>query len=143
MGETGIERRVLLGAVAGLAGAAYAGRTVAAPAEATSPRQAWAHRGSVRVMRDGGDELLDEDGPFRPRPDEGHVAMQDVNGLRNLVDAGEADEAAHPRYPAIAHRGPNRRAGLLGIDRHGAELQDMEAAMVLSHAFLAVKERPA
>src|ERR1044071_1950341 len=94
-------------------------------------------------MRNGGNELLDEDGPLRPRADEGHVATEDVDGLWNLVDAGEANEAAHPRHPAVAHLGPDRRAGLLGIDRHGAELQDMEAAMVLPHAFLAVKERPA
>ena len=101
--------------------------------------QARAHRSAVRVMRDGVDELLDEDGPLGSRADEGHVATQDIDGLRNLVDAGKADEAAHPRHPAIAHRGPDRRAGLLGIDRHGAKLQDMEGAMVLPHAFLAVR----
>lgn len=44
MTEAGIERRMLLGAVAGLAGAAYAGQARASAPGGTSPRQAWAHR---------------------------------------------------------------------------------------------------
>jgi ketosteroid isomerase-like protein len=52
MGEMAIERRVLLAAVAGLAGAAYASQTQAAASpEASKPRQAWAHRDGKIALR--------------------------------------------------------------------------------------------
>src|SRR5690606_39442133 len=39
------------------------------------------------------------------RPDDGHVSGQHVEELRQLVEAGPAQEGAQPRYPRIVAPG--------------------------------------
>src|SRR5437764_12708075 len=63
-------------------------------------------------------QLLDEERAFRTRPDEAHVAADDVPQLRQLVEAGLADEAADAGDAVVAVAGPDRRAALLGVLAH-------------------------
>ena len=52
------------------------------------------------VAVDGRAEVADEVRPLRPRPDEAHLALQDVEELRELVDRRAAKELTDGR-PAI------------------------------------------
>ncbi len=54
------------------------------------------------IERDLRRQFIDEHRTFRPRPDKGHIAPQDVHQLRQLIDAGATKEIAGndlPLYP--------------------------------------------
>src|SRR5437773_5223899 len=53
-------------------------------------------------------ELTDEHRPLRARTDQTHVAAHDVDELRQLVDAGAAQERAKPRPSRVVLDGPYR-----------------------------------
>ena len=50
----------------------------------------------MAVERDGAGQLLDEVRAFRARSHQTHIADEDVDKLRQFVDAGGANEAANP-----------------------------------------------
>jgi hypothetical protein len=87
------------------------------------------------------DQLVDEIGALRPRTDEAHVAAQHAEDLRQLVDPGGADEAAHAGDPLVAERCPARHAVLLGVLAHAAELEQGIDPAVEPDALLAIEHR--
>jgi hypothetical protein len=89
----------------------------------------------------------------RPRADDGHLAAQHVDELRQLVDAELAHEPADRGDPRIVldleHRAAllvlllERRAQLLGVHDHRPELEHVEEAAVQPDALLLEEHRPA
>ena len=73
----------------------------------------------------------------RPRPDQAHVAAQDVPQLRQLVEAGRPQQSG----PADASGRRPAPPGRLGP--HRAQLDDRELAAVPAGAPLAEQHRPA
>ena len=75
---------------------------------------------------------MDELRPLRARPDEAHVPHEDVEELRELVQACPPEEGPDPRHPRVALRRPHRPRVLLGVLAHGTELVQDEDAAVLA-----------
>src|SRR5262245_60031723 len=68
-------------------------RSVAPPAvDLRPPGNPGFHAMAGHVVRDRLPELMDEHWPLRPRTDQAHVATQDVDQLRQLVEAGPPQE---------------------------------------------------
>jgi hypothetical protein len=103
-------------------------------------------------------EVLDLVREARTRTDERHFAPQDVDELRQLVEASRPEPGARTRdvvpaleleqairaSPAAAvHRVPDVVAvgALVGIDAHRAELQDGELLLVYAETSLAEENR--
>ena len=63
----------------------------------------------------------------RARSDSAHVAAEDVDELRKLIETGRAQDAADPRDSAISHR---------------AELEDGKRSPIAAEALLAEQNRP-
>src|SRR5918998_4122634 len=79
----------------------------------------------------------------RPRPDEAHVAAQDVEQLRQLVDRQTAKYAADARYAGVALVHCPTRPARFGADDHRPELEELELAAATTDAPLAIQDRPA
>lgn len=84
---------------------------------------------------------------FRPGPDPAHFAAQDVDDLRQLVDAGLAEERAEPRDALVALRGHAGDPRLVAFRRlrhmrHGPELEDPEPLATKADALLSKQRRP-
>src|SRR5262249_18311987 len=103
--------------------------------------QPWFNEVTLRKERDLLVELLDKIRALGARPDKAHLAAQNVDELRDLVDAGPADEISYPGDTRIAFLRPLRRAILLGVLPHRTELDDLECAPVLAHSLLRIKDR--
>jgi hypothetical protein len=88
-------------------------------------------------------EFGDELRPLRPWPDETHVASNHVPKLRKLIEAVTPQEQSGPGAPRIVWNGPDRSEVFFSIDRHGAELENREAAAANAYADLTVKYRSA
>jgi hypothetical protein len=97
-------------------------------------------------------ELRHELGPLGTRPDHAHLALENVQELRQLVDRGGAEERAEPRppvfplHPARAHvvgEYEFRGLGRAAREAHGPELQDLEGPAVSADANLTEEDRPA
>ena len=82
----------------------------------------------------------EEDGPNRPRADEVHVAADDVQELRDLVELVAAEEAADRRVERIAGRHETRADPLLGVGEERAELEDREGRQRPPDARAAVED---
>ena len=82
-------------------------------------------------------------GPFGSRSDQAHVAPQDVEELRQLVDVGVPQPVSDPGAPRVVVRGPDRAGLALGVAPHAAELDDPEPAAPLPDPLLAVEDRTA
>ena len=105
--------------------------------------QACPHAQSVLEFRHELLVFLDVLHPLRPRADDGHIALQDVEELRNLIDADLADHIADLRHARVAAAPVGiDLARLVGADVHAAELDDPEHASVFRAAVL-VKENGA
>ena len=88
----------------------------------------------------------------RSRADERHVAAQDVEQLRELVEARRAQEPSHPRDPRVVRDLEVRRRQhaevcelgleLLRVGEHRPELQHPEATAVAPGAGLGDEHRP-
>src|SRR4029079_10407627 len=102
--------------------------------------QSWLDRLALFIERNLLGELVDEKRPFRPRPDETHIAAQDVPQLRKLVETCLTDETADACHPTVLRACPDGRA-LFGILAHRAKLVQGEEPSVFSNAFLAVEDR--
>src|SRR5262249_29418029 len=87
-------------------------------------------------------EPLDEDGALGAGADEAHLADEHVPELRQLIDAGPAEEAADARDARIVLGRP-RGAERLRVGAHRAKLLDREAAPSLARADLRVEHRAA
>ena len=61
----------------------------------------------------------------RAGADKTHLAFQDIEELRQFVQAQFPDKPADPGYPGVVVCGP-QRAALGGIFHHGPEFQDFE-----------------
>ena len=79
-------------------------------------------------------------GHLRPRADEAHVPLEDVEKLRQLVKAQLADEAAKARFARIALHTPAR---ILRVrDAHAAEFVHLKDLFFPAHALLTEDDRP-
>src|SRR5690349_14253007 len=65
--------------------------------------------------------LLDRIGIFRARADDGHLAAEDVENLRKLVDFEKAEKAADGEDAGVILCGEGAEA--IGVQMHGPELQ--------------------
>ena len=98
-------------------------RRIAAPSMDLGPAgHARLNEMSLRVIGDLSTELLDEDAPFGTRPNETHVAPQDVKQLRKLVEAPTPHESAKPRRSAIVGRRPDRPGTVFRPHGHATKL---------------------
>src|SRR5512136_2252252 len=70
--------------------------------------------------------LLDLIREGRPRPDETHVAPEDVHELRKLVEPEVAQDASHARDPFVAHGDRDPETLRDRIDDHRAEFPHAE-----------------
>src|SRR6185312_2092331 len=86
-------------------------------------------------------ELLDEDRTLGTRSDDRHVVSQHVEDLRQLVEAGSAQEAAQLGNARITLHG-ELRSVCFRIDAHGPELENVERLSVPPEADLAIENRP-
>src|SRR5439155_25629551 len=113
-------------------------------------RQAGANREAAALPRF---VLLDLARDGRARAYDGHLAAEDVDELRELVDAVLANEAADGGDPRIALHLEDRAVHLvlrdelglelLGVDHHRPELEHEEATAMEPHALLLEEHRPA
>lgn len=69
-------------------------------------------------------EFFDEERPFWSRPDEAHVAVEDVEDLRQFVQAGGADEFANFGNAWVVFRRQLGTGIFFRIDAHGTEFVD-------------------
>src|SRR5690349_14682276 len=78
-----------------------------------------------------------------PRPDQRKGAVQDIEELRQLVDAPFAHEAADPGDPLIIAAYQTDRVGIAGFDMHRAEFVNLDQLVVEAVALLAEQHRTA
>src|SRR5665213_936251 len=99
--------------------------------------------------------------PFWPRSNDVHVAQDDIDELRQLIEPSLSQKVAYPSYPRVAARCPDWTRSVLCVHPHRAELDDPEgtptritpptldiraactAPSVPTHASLHIKHRPA
>ena len=72
----------------------------------------------------------------RARADNAHGAAENVEHLREFIQAGLAQEPAHSRNPLLGVTQFVGRSVLRGVGTHGAELVDVKMLLVESHALL-------
>lgn len=84
---------------------------------------------------------LDELGTLRARADEGHLAGEDVEELRELVDRGFPNEAADAGDARVAWDGPALLFVCFGLLHHGAELIHHERLVMKADALLLEDDR--
>src|SRR3546814_4052403 len=72
----------------------------------------------------------------RARADDAHAAGQDVEELRNLVEARPAEEPADPRDPVVGSRCRLIAIGVAILQTHRTKLEDMEFSVAQADAFL-------
>lgn len=89
--------------------------------------------GKFRDLLRVGLHVLDALGP---RADERHIALEDVEDLRQLVDAQLADDPPDARDARVARAARDHAAVSLGVDDHAAELDDLKHAPVFRAALL-------
>src|SRR5262249_47346276 len=78
---------------------------------------------------------------LRARTYQAHLPMQDVEELRQLIQAVTANKGADASNTAIAIGGP-ARTPLLPILAHGAKFQNLELRAVQASSFLLEQHRP-
>ena len=82
------------------------------PEDLRVARQAGLDLEPIAEVGEGAAVFLDNFGTLRPRPHDGHVALQDVDQLGQLVDAEHANPPAHRRDAAVVLFGVLRAAAL-------------------------------
>ena len=123
---------------------AHAHGSVAAPAVYLGPSgHAGADLVPQHVVRELSAELFDELRALRSWPDDAHVALEDIEKLRQLVERPGADETAHPRSTRVVALRPLRSALVLRPHFHRAELENAERLSIETHAHLAIENRTA
>ena len=86
-------------------------------------------------------ELFDEVRPFRSWADEAHVAVEDVEDLRQFVKAGGTNEFPYFRDARVVVRGQLGAGIFFGVRAHGTEFVDLIFFAEAADADLAVKDR--
>ena len=99
------------------------------------------HAVALPVVGDLLVQRADELGPLRAGPDNRHLALEDVEELRQLVEADRADDAAHRRDARVVFLRPDGAGADFGIGAHGAEFVDREQRAIQADARLAVEHR--
>lgn len=84
-------------------------------------------------------ELFDEERPFWAGPDEAHVSVEDVEDLRQFVQAGGADEFADFGNARVVFRRQLGTGIFFRIDAHGTEFVDLIFLAKASDADLTVE----
>ena len=95
----------------------------------------------VVVARVHFDDLLDEVLPLGAGSDEGHVTLEDIEQLRQLVEMMRPDEFPDLCEPRIILTGEERRTVFFGIGTHRPELVDPERPSEPSDSLLTVDGR--
>jgi hypothetical protein len=80
---------------------------------------------------------------MRARPHHAHVALENVEELRQLVDTGSPDESADAGDAVVAPRGRNDPVAIGLILGHAAKLVHLEKAVRATDALLDEQDRPA
>ena len=86
------------------------------------------HVEALAVTRSLLDVPLDEVGSLGARADEAHLPLEDVDELRDLVDAVPSQKTADRGDARVVLLGEHRAAGLLRVLDHGAQLVHAEGA---------------
>lgn len=86
-------------------------------------------------------EFFDEERPFRSGTDEAHVAVEDVEDLRQFVQASGADEFADFGNARVVFRRQLRAGIFFRIDAHGTEFVDFIFLAEAADADLTVEDR--
>ena len=77
-----------------------------------------------------------------PGPDNGHAPLQDIEELRQLVEAGPTDESANGSDPGIILGSLGHAALMLLVHDHGTELVHLETLAIDAGAVLLEHHRP-
>lgn len=88
-------------------------------------------------------ELFDEVRPFWSRADEAHVAVEDIENLRQFVEPGGADEFADFGNARVVFGGQLGTGVFFGIDAHRTEFINLIFFAKASDADLAIEDGPA
>src|SRR5262249_48704974 len=104
--------------------------------------QPWFDQVTLGVIRDMLFKLFDEDRALWPRPNQTHLAVNDVNQLRQLINPQFANPPAHAGHARILFAGPNR-AVRFGVHAHRTKLDDPKRSIVYPDSLLPVEDRPA
>ena len=80
-------------------------------------------------------------GERRARADEAHVAFQNIDGLRQLVDRRGADDPSDLRHAAVAFAAVYARACVLRVDHHRAEFVHIKCLVVFAESHLLEDDR--
>src|SRR5437588_3989378 len=122
-------------------------RGLVAPPHLCEPGEPGPDDESLPVRRQLVCELLEEDGAYRARPDEAHVAAKDVEELRELVELRRLQPFADRRELALraAHEllAEVRAQARLGVGAQRAELQHREDTTAAPDALAPVEDRTA
>ena len=78
---------------------------------------------------------------FRARADKAHLAPEDVDELRQLIEACFAQHAANAGNAAIGIFQLMRRNIAGGFHMHGSKLEDLEKRFILANALLPKEHR--
>ena len=95
------------------------------------------------VIGNLGAEAIDEDRPFRPRSDEAHIAVENIDQLRKFVDVCMSQPRADRRAAFVVIDRPDRPGSAFGVVPHAPEFPDAKETAPLTDPFLGVKDRPA
>lgn len=88
-------------------------------------------------------ELFDEVRPFWSGTDEAHVAVEDIENLRQFVEPGGADEFTDFGNARVVFGGQLGTGIFFGIDAHGTEFINLIFLAKAADADLAVEDRTA
>src|SRR5258708_2068711 len=98
---------------------------------------------ALAVVRNLLAERLYELGTFRARPDNRHLALQNIVKLRQLIEAYPADESANGGHAGVVFLRPNGAGARFRVQSHGAELINGEVLTLQPYANLPVQDRAA
>ena len=79
----------------------------------------------------------------RPRPDDRHLAAQDVDEVGDLVERGAAQEATCAGDPGVVAGDRGADPDRVGAERHRAQLEQLELGAAEADAALPVDDRAA
>lgn len=85
-------------------------------------------------------ELFDEEGPFRSGTDEAHIAVKDVENLRQFIEPGGADKFADFGNARVVFGSQLGTGIFFGIDAHGTEFINLIFLAKAADADLAVED---
>ena len=87
-------------------------------------------------------EILDEHWPFWTRADKAHLPLQDIDELREFIDAELSQEPSHLSYPRIIVCAHHRTCHFFSITHHSTKFMHDELSPIQSHSLLMVESRP-